>query len=153
MDDSNPLVVAKPRRKNKMLEHNFAPCIKVVMPDRTFVMVPVDKLSSDAKRQVLVARARDFVEKHLGRLMDAGLTPAEVKDLVKAVSDVDALQREQYVTALNAASSEMGKGIGAVVREAAKGAAEGTAQGFIDKFKKMDAAAKKVDAIAPPITV
>ena len=153
MEDSTELVVAKPRRKNKMLEHNFAPCVKVVMPDKTFVMVPVDKLSSDSKRQVLVARARDFVEKHLGRLMDSTLTPAEVKDLVKAVADVDALQREQYVASLNNATSEMGKGMGSIIREAAKGAAEGTAQGFIDKFKKMDAAAKKVDAVNPPITV
>src|SRR6478736_2526424 len=146
MDESTDLVVAKPRRKNKMLEHNFAPCIKVVMPDKTFVMVPIDKISSDAKRQVLVARARDFVEQHLGRLMNASLTPAEVKDLVKAVADVDSLQREQYVAALNNATSDMGKGMGSIIREAAKGAAEGTAQGFIDKFKKMDAAAKKVDA-------
>lgn len=135
-------------------ERNFAPCLKVILADRTTVMVPIDKASSDAQRSVLIAKAREFVEKQLTRLSSAGLTPAEVKDLVKAVGDMDALQREQYITTINdKADTSLGRGLQGVVRQVAQGMAEGTAAGFAKKMEAMDKAAKKAEEKAKAIEV
>lgn len=142
--DSQLVVV--PKKRKRIISEKFAPCMKVILPDRTFVMVPVDKLASDAKRSILVAKARDFVGDQLDRLKNAALTPAEVKDLVKAVEQVDGLQREQYVTGLNNASeSALGKNMGGLLKSVAEGAASGGAAGFLAKMKQMDEAAKKVE--------
>jgi hypothetical protein len=144
-DSESGEAIVKREKRNKTIESKFAPCIKVVLNDGSkHVMVPIDKLSSDNQRSILIAKARKFVEDQLERLSVASLTPAEVRDLVKAVSDVDSLQREQYVTAVNNRdATSLGRGLGAVVREAAQGAAEGTANGFMAKMKAMDDAAKK----------
>ena len=148
--------VLKRRKSKKMRETAFAPTIKIMLADKKTILVPIDKASSDAQRQILVAKARKFVEDQLERLSTASLTPAEVKDLVKAVADVDGLQREQYVAAVNSkADSELGKGLQGIIKNAAQGAAEGTAAGFMEKMRQMDEAAKKTEkaAAAKVITV
>jgi hypothetical protein len=147
----------KPRRLKagkQVTIKEFAPSFKVVLPDMTTVDVPVDKISSDAQRSVLVARARIFLEDQMDKLDDKTLTPQEIKDVIKAVSDLDALQREQFVTSLNnGKSSALGAGLQGVIRDAARGAAEGTANGFLDKMKDMDKAASKADKAKPVIEV
>jgi len=151
MSDEYQLAVV-PKRRKRIISEKFAPCMKVMMPDRSFVMVPVDKMASDAKRSILVAKARDFVTDQLERLKNAALTPAEVKDLVRAVTDIDSLQREQYVTHANnspgtASSSELGRQMQGIVHAAAAGAAAGTADSFAQKAKLMDAAARKIETV------
>ena len=145
----------KHRRSYKTTESAFAPCLKVIMHDKKVIMIPVDKASSDSQRSILVAKARNFVESQLERLTSTALTPAEVKDLVRAVSDVDQLQREQYVTALNSEgrASGLGRDLQRVIRGAAQGAAEGTAAGFMEKMAQMDAAAKKIEEAKKVIPV
>lgn len=134
------------RQSRKANEANFAPCFKVTIPGSEAVLVPIDKVSSDNKRLLLVAKVRMLVEKQLERLANATLTPAEIRDLVKAVTEMDALQREQYITHLNNnnATSGLGKELTSAVRAAAEGAAVG-ALDFVEKMKKMDAAKAKVE--------
>ena len=141
----------KKRKSNKTNIGAYAPCLSVTLKGGQYIRVPVDKASSDALRGILVAKARDFVEGHVDRLANASLTPAEIKDLVRAISDVDALQREQYVISLNASSSDMGKGMQSMIKNAAQGAAEVTAAGFMDKMRRMDEAAKKIEKQVVPI--
>ena len=151
MDQSAPthgLDVVATKTKKNIIEEKFAPCLKVILPDRTFVMVPIDKLASDAKRQILVAKAREFVVSHMDRLASASLTPAEVRDLVRAVTDVDGLQREQYL-ATSKADSPLGRSLQNLVHDVARGAVEGSAAAFMEKKKRLDEAAKKVMAIQP----
>lgn len=139
------VVETKPRKH--IIEEKFAPCLKVTLPDKRHVMVPIDKLSSDAKRQILVAMAREFVVGHLQRLSTATLTPAEVKDLVRAVTDVDSLQKEQYLASAGPPTTALGRQLQHLVHDVAKGAASGSAAAFIEKAKQMDAAAKRVEHI------
>ncbi len=143
------------KKRNKTIEAKFAPCLKVVLNcGIKHVMIPVDKISSDNQRAILIAKARTFVEGQLDRLAQATLTPAEVRDLVRAVSDMDALQREQYVTSLNnGAATELGRGIGSMIKQAAQGAAEGTAEAFMAKAREMDKAARKAEANSKAINV
>ena len=141
--DSSPERGIAHRQSRKATESTFAPCFKVTVPGSDPILVPIDKVSSDNKRMLLVAKARMLVEKQIDRLTNATLTPAEIKDLVKAVTEMDALQREQYITNMNNASSAAGKELGSIIRSAAEGATQG-AMGFMDKMKKMDEAAKKV---------
>lgn len=157
LEDPGQLVPAKkgrPKSGQKVLLRQFAPAFKVVLPDLTTVDVPVDKLSSDAQRSVLVARAKHFLENQMDKLEDKTLTPQEIKDVIKAVSDLDALQQEQFVTMLNHGrqqSSHLGAGLQEVIRGAARGVAEGTASQFMEKFRQMDKAAAKVEK-AKPVT-
>lgn len=155
MDEQLTVKEKKRRRSYRTTESAFAPCLKVIMQDKRTILIPVDKASSDSQRSILVAKARDFVETQLERLKGTSLTPAEVKDLVRAVSDVDQLQREQYVTALNSEgrASGLGRDLQRVIRGAAQGAAEGTAAGFMEKMAKMDEAAKKIEEAKKVIQV
>lgn len=134
------------RQSRKATESRFAPCFKVTVPGGDAILVPIDKASSDNKRMLLVAKARMLVEKQLERLTNATLTPAEIKDIVKAVTEMDSLQREQYITNLNNNSTPTGKALGSIIQSAAAGATQG-AMGFIQKMKDMDAAAAKVKPV------
>ncbi len=135
------------RQSRKAMESRFAPCFKVTIPGSEAVLVPIDKASSDNKRMLLVAKVRMLVEKQTERLMNATLTPAEIKDMVKAVTDLDALQREQYITSLNnASSSGLGKEMGNIIKSAAEGATQG-AMGWMDRMKKLDEAGKKLKPV------
>lgn len=132
----------KNRQSRKAIESNFAPCFKVTLKGGETVLVPIDKASSDNKRLILVAKARELVENQIDKMADLTMTPAELKDVVKAVTDLDALQREQYITGLNA-SSPTGKALQGIIKSAAAGAAEGS-MAFMEQMRKMDAAAKAV---------
>ncbi len=137
------------RQSRKSTEAVFAPCFKVSVPGAEAILVPIDKLSSDNKRLLLVAKARMLVEHQLDRLYNATLTPAEIKDIVKAVAEMDALQREQYITAVNNnVSTAKGKELGNIIKSAAEGATSG-ALDFLQKAKKMDDAAKKMKKAEP----
>lgn len=151
--DSSPERGIAHRQSRKATESVFAPCFKVTIPGSEAVLVPIDKVSSDNKRLLLVAKARMLVEKQLERLTNSTLTPAEIKDIVKAVTEMDALQREQYITSVNnAASTPTGKELGNIVKSAAEGATQG-AMGFMEKMRQMDAAAKKVKPESKTIDV
>ena len=140
------LALVPAKLPSKIKQKKFAPCLKVILTDFTTVEVPIDKTSSDAQRSIMVAKTRDFVDKQLDKLKDKTLTPLEISQLVKAVADVDGLQREQYVASLNNASGGgMGAGLQEMIRGAAQGAAAGTAEGFLQKMKAFDSAAKRVD--------
>jgi hypothetical protein len=142
------LALVPAKLPSKIKQKKFAPCLKVILTDFTTVEVPIDKTSSDAQRSIMVAKTRDFVDKQLDKLKDKTLTPLEISQLVKAVADIDGLQREQFVASLNNSgpSTPMGAGLQEMIRGAAQGAAAGTAQGFLDKMKAFDKAAKKVEA-------
>lgn len=133
----------------KVAVKEFAPSFFVVMPDKTTLEVPIDKASNDAKRSILVALTRKFLEKQLTRLHDVDLTPAEIKDTVMAVVNFDGLSRELYVAGLTnnaVAQTMLGSGLREMIKGAAQGAAEGTAAGFMAKMAKMDKAADKAEA-------
>lgn len=136
----------KHRKSYKASEDNFAPCFKVTLKGSKSVLVPIDKTSSDNQRSILIALARDLVRDQLEKIAVVTLTPAELKDLVKAVAEMDALQREQYVTSLNNPTTAMGKGLGNLVQSATAGAVAGAA-GFVEQMRKMDAAAAKAAAV------
>lgn len=132
----------------KVAMKEFAPSFLVMMPDKSILEVPIDKASNDAKRSLLVARTRKFLEKQLKRLENVELTPVEIKDTVMAVVNFDGLSRELYIAGINnnsAAHSALGAGLREIIKGAAQGAAEGTAAGFMEKMAKMDKAADKVE--------
>lgn len=143
-ESSQPPAIPAARQSRKKTRDSFAPCFKVTVPRQSPVLIPIDKLSSDNLRQLILAKARDLLERQMERLANATLTPAEIRDLMRAVAELDALTREHYVARLNnAGSTSLGKHLSEIVRGAAEGAAAG-ASGFMDKMREMDKAAKAV---------
>lgn len=144
----NEVATIPSRLPAKISAAKLAPCLKVVLPNRKVVLVPVDKASSDGQRSILVAKARKFMDDQLEKLGNKTLTPQEIKDVIKAVADLDSLQREQFVAQLNnKPETALGHGLREMIRGAAKGAAEGTSQAFMEKMHLMDKAAKKVEQV------
>jgi hypothetical protein len=141
--DDKPNESAPAKRESKKVKlSNLVHRVKVTLDDGRFVMVPVGKAAYDSTRSVLVAKTTDFLQEQLDKMKDKTLTPAEVRDVVKAVADMDALLREQCVTQLNnnQPSSDAPGVAGAIV----KGATQGVATAFMEKMEQMDRAAKQI---------
>ena len=128
--------------------HQGSPYLSCGTPDKSKVRIPVSYESAREHGKILTAQVKEFFEAQLDKLKTATLTAKEVQDVVMAAARLNDLMRSQYAADLlpegdhNNDPKGTGRALAGVIAAAAKGAASGTADGFMAKLKEMERAAK-----------
>lgn len=141
------LPAPKPPKENKpknVTLATFVPAITVRGPDEKAFKVPLNKAANRAANQVLISKVRSILEQKLAA-MKPEFTPArDLKDMAAAVLTLDKVSQIAYeeqgegsaIPDFNPTSA-VGKMAGALLREAASGFAQGSANAIEDRFARM----------------